>query len=421
MDTVFNHQRIPAHLPKRLTLSFPIWGLFDSDGKGVYADMDRFVREHKERGFNCIRLEDGAGLIHDKDGNRLPPIEWGWGFGDRDEFIRQNICVKGKVDVYTRLIDLFKAAKKYDVYVVLTSFYYLHTYWYLKDKALNDSLLAIDPHERYERFAKYLHYILCELEREGLDDRIAFAEIFNEADGLAFCGGYGNRRGVSDEERARFCEEHEKALAFLRAEHPQILFAYDASRPSLDENLAPKNAQVYNFHSYFMWSAYSAIQNDPSWLASERVSVEKLLSMINYPDLFPDDWKRMITFYGNLDASKIDEMNKALTEQFLRERESHEEKLHKNLASAKHHMDGIYRDCLCVCGEGVSYSGSYALVWEEYCPEYWELLRHTMLENRRLGLWGSVIRTCCGPEDPVWNSHPDKLRELNALFLHGEQ
>ena len=420
MDSVFNYDKIPAHLPRRLTLSFPIWGLFDSDGSGTYSDMDTFVREHKERGFNCIRLEDGAGLIHDKDGNRLPPVEWGWAFGDRDVYIRQNVCVKGKVDVYARLIALFKAAKKYDVYVVLTSFYYLHTYWYLKDKALNDRLLAIPPHERYDRFAKYLHYIICELEREGLDDRIAFAEIFNEADGLAFCGDYGNRRGVSDEERARFREEHESGLAFLREKHPQILFAYDASRPKLDENLAPANAQVYNFHSYFMWSAYSGIQGLEYWLSDDRVSVEQLLAMLNYPDMFPDDWKRMITFYGNLDPQKTDEANRVLTEQFLLEKDQHAEKMEKNLSYAKRHMEGLYKDCLAVCGEGVSYSGSYSLVWEENCPEYWELLRHTILKNRELGLWGSVIRTCCGPEDPVWNTHPDKLRELNELFIKGE-
>ena len=100
---------------------------------------------------------------------------------------------------------------------------------------------------------KLVYYIICDIEREGLDDRIAFAEIFNEADGLAFCGDYGNRRGVSDEERARFRKEHERALAFLKAEHPQILFAYDASRPKLDENLAPANADVYNFHSYYWY------------------------------------------------------------------------------------------------------------------------------------------------------------------------
>ena len=40
-----------SRLPKRLTISFPIWGLYDIDGKGFYADTDRMVREHLERGF----------------------------------------------------------------------------------------------------------------------------------------------------------------------------------------------------------------------------------------------------------------------------------------------------------------------------------------------------------------------------------
>jgi len=48
---------IPAHLPKRLTISFPIWGLMHTYEDSVYADLDQFVREHVERSFNCIRLE----------------------------------------------------------------------------------------------------------------------------------------------------------------------------------------------------------------------------------------------------------------------------------------------------------------------------------------------------------------------------
>ena len=51
--------KIPAHLPERLAIAFPIWGLFDT-GSGAYHDLDRFVREHAERNFNCIRLEGGA-------------------------------------------------------------------------------------------------------------------------------------------------------------------------------------------------------------------------------------------------------------------------------------------------------------------------------------------------------------------------
>ena len=32
-------------------------------------DYDNQISQIAERGFNCIRIEDGAGLIWDKDGN----------------------------------------------------------------------------------------------------------------------------------------------------------------------------------------------------------------------------------------------------------------------------------------------------------------------------------------------------------------
>ena len=70
-----------------------------------------------------------------------------------------------------------------------------------------------------------------------------------------------------------------------------------------------------------------------------------------------------------------------------------------------------------VCGEGVSYCGGYNLIWEETSEEYWTLIREMMQTHREVGLWGTVIRTCCGPEDPVWNLCPEKLLEMNKIFL----
>ncbi|MDD5729348.1 MAG: hypothetical protein PHV59_12370, partial [Victivallales bacterium] len=59
---------------QRLTIVFPIWGLHDTGSGGAYHDPDRFVRETAERKFNCIRLDDGAGLIHDANGRRRGPV-----------------------------------------------------------------------------------------------------------------------------------------------------------------------------------------------------------------------------------------------------------------------------------------------------------------------------------------------------------
>lgn len=52
----------------KLTISFWIWAIFDMESNPCFDDLERRFVELKERGFNCIRLESGAGLCHDKDG-----------------------------------------------------------------------------------------------------------------------------------------------------------------------------------------------------------------------------------------------------------------------------------------------------------------------------------------------------------------
>ena len=177
MDFVRNSDKIPAHLPKRLTISFPIWGLYDTESGGKYHDLDKMMREHKERGFNCIRLDDGAGLIHDRSGNLRGSVQLGPVFGPYDAKLRQwgAYGERGYCDVHARLIELFEAAKRHGIYIILSSWYYQHTLWIVKDHELNEELHAIPPMERLHAFAEFLHYIIVDLEERGLDSQIAFA------------------------------------------------------------------------------------------------------------------------------------------------------------------------------------------------------------------------------------------------------
>lgn len=250
------HGKIPAHLPKRLTISFPIWGLEDTSSEGAYHDLDQMVKEHVERGFNCIRLECGAGLVHDLDGNRLPPpriLDPFPGFSSNN---RQTFCIggEGTCDLLQRLIDLCGICQKYDVYLILSSWFYLHTYWYCEE-SINERNFSIPLQDRFMAFAKYLHYILCELEARDLDDRIAMAEIFNEVNDLPRLWGPESGRQPSTL-WTWFREKHEEALAFLQEEHPNILFSCDDSPRGDTMCLNPRNMQGFNGHNYFMLDVY---------------------------------------------------------------------------------------------------------------------------------------------------------------------
>lgn len=413
---------IPAHLPRRLAISFPIWGLLSFDEKDVYADLDRFVREHAERGFNCIRLEGFAGLTHDREGRRRGAVAMGPAFGDFDILMKQMVTEgrHGSCDLMERLLQLFEAARKYNVFIILSSWYYLHTFWMVEEPGVNDEMFAIPPLERFAVFARYLHYILVELEERGLDRQLAFAEIFNEADGLPFVDGYGHAKGRTKEELHQFRRAHSQAIAWLREQHPQLLFAFDSYTYWADENQIPETMQVYNFHNYYMWNVYSAMERD------EALNAELLLGKYTEQDVrktregkYPaaEDWYRRDWYYNELNPEKIG-LAEAFLAKYLAE---HLEDYRKRMRDSVDHITAFakahFPDVPLVTGEGATYCGSRLLLWEDRDEHYWRLVEEATLAYKKAGLWGMIPRTCCGPEDSLWQSNPERFRRINELFL----
>ncbi len=60
----------------RLAISFWIWALWDTGTNGFFNDLELRMDELVERGFNCIRIESGAGLTHDATGRRRGELEF---------------------------------------------------------------------------------------------------------------------------------------------------------------------------------------------------------------------------------------------------------------------------------------------------------------------------------------------------------
>ncbi len=411
--------KIPAHLPKRLTISFPIWGLEDTAPTGMYHDLDKMAAEHVERGFNCIRLESGAGLTHDLDGNRLPPAQILAPFGKYDDN-RQLFCIggEGKCDFLTRLIDLCRACQKYDIYLILSSWYYLHTYWYM-DEDTNARLFAIPVEERFLAFAKFLHYILRELEERGLDDRIAAAEIFNEM------GDLPHLWSLAGEDRAKidetFRQKHEEALDFLISNHPNILFSCDDSVGRDRNSIYPRNMQAYNGHNYFLWSIYNGslegMNPNPKYYRGD-VTAEDVANAYTHAN-YSGDWIYRTRNCHDVNPAMVSEMEWDLENRLC-------EKWDEYMAALDRSVEG-YRQIMAafpgipiLCGEGVSYCSSKIVLWEEKSPLFWKMVETAMGKYKEAGLWGSVVKTCCGPEDPCWHLCKDKLKEMNELFLRDE-
>ena len=49
---------------EKLAICFHPWMVFEEKD-----NFDESIKEMVERGFNCIRIDDGAGLLWDEDGN----------------------------------------------------------------------------------------------------------------------------------------------------------------------------------------------------------------------------------------------------------------------------------------------------------------------------------------------------------------
>ena len=420
---------------KRLAISFWIWALWDTGTKGFFNDLELRMTELVERGFNCIRVEAGTGITHDAAGNPRGALAFFPALPGHSCFTRQmEHMIGGIVDLLQRLIELCTVAKRHNVKVILSSWYYLHTFWFT-DERVTEELLGLPLDKRFMYFARGLDRILDELKRRDLDDAIFSAEIFNEVDGMSFVGGYGaTKRSV--EELHRFRSLHEDAIEFLKARHPGILFALDTYTPWTNTDFVPRNAQAWTVHSYYLWDVYSVFEsgllkpdvdlNDPRsyapircFLRQDLVPFQALLDSRGNRPPIAADWYRRIWLYRNLDPNAMPELEQLLNETLKSKLSHFKQKATDAAAQAVQLRDAYLPGIPLILGEGASYCADCRLRWEERSDAYWEVVEHAASAWRDHGFLGAVVRTNAGPEDPVWHEYPERLKRVNALFRGG--
>jgi len=416
----------------RLTISFWIWALWDTGTKGFFNDLELRMTELVERGFNCVRIEGGAGLTHDASGRPRGELEFFPALPGHGHFTRQmEHMTGGRVDLLKRLIELCTVARRHNVKVILSSWYYLHTFWFT-DRQVTAELLGLLEEECFLYFARGLDRILDKLKQRGLADTIAAAEIFNEVDGMDLVGGYGEEKKPV-EELNRFRALHEEALEFLKARHPDIPFALDTYTPWTNTDFVPRNAQVWVFHSYYLWEVYGVFEHNLLH-ANADLTDEKTLAPVRRflrRDLVPfqaildsragrppilDGWYRRIWLYRNLDPNAMPELERLLHENLENNLDLYKQKATDAAAQAVKLRDEHFPGVPLILGEGVGYCADCRLRWEERSDAYWEVVEHAARQWRDHGFLGAVARTNAGPEDPVWHEYPERLQRVNAVF-----
>ena len=418
---------------ERLAISFWIWALWNTGTNGFFNDLELRMAEAVQRGFNCLRIEGGAGITHDAKGRPRGELEFYPALPGHGHFTRQmEHMTGGRVDLLQRLIELCTLAKRHNVKVILSSWYYLHTFWFT-DKSVTAELLGLHPEERFMYFARGLDRILDELKQRDLADTITSAEIFNEVNGMDFLGGYGATKKPADV-LGKFRGLHEEALDFLETRHPDVRFALDTSTPSINPEIAPRNAQVWTFHSYYLWSVYKVFEQnliggntdlaDPAVYAPIRrflrrnlVPFQAILDSREGRPPISRGWYRRIWLYRNLDPNAMPELERLLQEDLEKYIDEYKQKATNAVEQAVKLRDELFPGIPLILGEGVSYCADHRLRWEERSDAYWEVVEHAARVYREHGLSGAVARTNSGPEDPVWHEYPERLRRVNAVFL----
>ena len=405
--------------PKRLTISFPLFMIYATPGENSpFYDIDRLMLETKERGFNTIRIDSGIGFNHDLDGKLRGKFYRADTFGDYEALPRQFKIFgePGYVDTFARLCETLEAAKRHGIYVILSQWYYLHSYWFhQKGCPICEEMFKIPVEERIDVFGRLWHYLLSELEVRGLCDNILFCELFNEINAHPyFCGDPVKFNGykATDDECRYFRSRHEAALEMLGREHPEIPFAYDTEGHRDALNM-PQNAQVYNFHSYFMWGIYDTVYKAHPEYFGGGITASDVAASREGRIPAVDSWNEMIAKHYDLKKSVFPELYEELERTLAENFDSYASKMEQNLNTAL----SFAGERPVICGEGVSYICSKELLWEENSPLYFGLVKLMLKKYKEAGVWGTVLRTCCAPDDPSWKLIPEKILELNRYFL----
>lgn len=409
----------------KLTICYNAWMIYSKND-----DYDNLVGQITERGFNCIRIDDGAGLLWDKDGNARSDVLIRNPFGKYARFTSYNVIVdKKRLNLLERFLRVCASAKKHNVRLILSSWFFLHTNWFLEESE-NERLFALSTEEKISFFADELNRILDLLKRENLIDVVAFAEIFNEFDGLPFAGGYTHSLSADDAKVLR--ELHEREIEKLKKKHPDILFAFDTWTPNVMEEIIPRNIDVLNFHFYYAWPIYFAFQKDLIKPSLEELDIPEDTryylkdNIVKVSDIMKEmksirtglDWPARISLYSSIDEAKEDELTKLLDNELKDNFEEYMQKLYNGTEKLIATHNKIVPKSRIVMGEGATYCASPTLTFERDSKAFWDMLKKQMSYFNEKNFWGSVITTTHAPERvAAWEPCKSLYLEANKLFL----
>jgi sugar-binding cellulase-like protein len=420
-----SHRPVPDHLPRRLTITLWDFSWYVRTGPGEpFEDLDAAFADAVARGYNTVRicampfLLFGSGL--DTSALALGPL--GGAYGQRVRWY--DVGAETTIDAREHLLALFRAARRHDCFVIVSSWEYQQSPAFALEPAWYEALRAVDPEERAERLADAHADLLSFLTSEGLDDRVAFTEIHNEVQAGHLVEGLpADRATAAVALRPRL----ERAVARFHARHPERLCTVNyAGVPHGGMRGIPEDVDVLVVHPYVYGVleeliAEFGLRGDVADFPQERAADRLLL-----PEAPPvAEWTLPEQDLWKLDATII-----CRPEMYVHDwcdAGSFDRWLYDHYGEHRVAMAGRLTLWLEVAADWAAAHGVPLVLgegWVGYTPlegSFEEgpvgaaFCRLAVAESRRVGAWGTVVCSNAAPHHPMW--HDVALqRECNALF-----
>ena len=240
---------VPAHLPERLAITLWDFSWYTrAEPGGPFDDLDRACTEAVARGYNAIRIcaaplllssaltqdEPLATLARELDIEGLGTAPDGDVYGRRTRWY--DTPGGYRIDLLGRLLELFEAAERHGMVILLSSWEYQQSTAFALSRAWFDATESTAVAHRYAELTAAWDGLIRHLTAHGHRRTISLVELHNEVD-------FSRLPPLE--------EGGTEALEQLRAAHPDLLFTASYGKPPhLAMHQVPEGLGAAQFHVY---------------------------------------------------------------------------------------------------------------------------------------------------------------------------
>lgn len=408
----------PAHLPGRLSITLWDFSWYTRAGAGEpYADLEALCATVAERGFTTLRICAAPLLLY--GGLQLDDLAVdlaieGMGRSEAGDYFGRgtrwyNTPGGYRLDLRSRLFELFRAAERSGLSVALSSWEYQQAPAFAASSRWFYAIDGVPLGQRYAILARAWDRLLNAVTEAGYRDSIAFLEIHNEVDFSVLPP----------------LAEGMDAVSWLAERHPDLLVTASYGKPPhLSMYEVPARLGAAQFHVY----AYGVLEELQQEVEIRSTGVEEFpnaaLRKLLRSDTPPTeaygravDWKYQATvvtdrmFYG-YDWIDPESWDRWLLERFPEHRLAMEREIESRIIAISRWARK--ESVPAVIGEGwIGYTPLFSNFEES--PDGLALAEFGVRRALDLGVWGVVLGSNVAPHHPAW-ALADWQRSVNATI-----